>query len=98
MEAAYNANRGGALRAAFWGNGDAETVEMESVSDSEESRRRDLGLATPDSFMQRIKSGLRKLFMLTYPWLHAANEGMNEWPIIIIHPSVTESDIFIVWT
>ncbi|CAM6092311.1 unnamed protein product [Calypogeia fissa] len=77
MEAAYNAHRGGALRAAFWGNGDVDMMEMETVNDDSEGSRRDHGLASGASLLQRIKARLGRLFLTMYPWLHASNEGLS---------------------
>lgn len=83
MEATYNAHRGGALRAAFWGNGDADMMEMESFNEDSEGIRRDHALSSGDSLVQRIKTRLGRLFLSTYPWLHATNEGMTP-PIAIV--------------
>ncbi|KAL3691530.1 hypothetical protein R1sor_005181 [Riccia sorocarpa] len=75
MEAVYNAQRGGALQAAFWGTGDADSVEVESVGDA--SRNRDQRLGSDATMLQSIKSRFLKLCVQIYPWVHASHEGLS---------------------
>ncbi|KAL3691548.1 hypothetical protein R1sor_005199 [Riccia sorocarpa] len=75
MEAVYNAQRGGALQAAFWGIGDADSVGMESVGDA--SRNRDERLGSDATVLQRIRSRFLKLCVQIYRWVHASHEGLS---------------------
>ncbi|KAL3702314.1 hypothetical protein R1sor_020336 [Riccia sorocarpa] len=75
MEAVYNAQRGGALQAAFWGTGDADSVEMESVGDA--SGNRDQRSGSDATVLQRIRSRFLKLCVQIYPWVHASHEGLS---------------------
>lgn len=75
MEAAYNAQRGGALQAAFWGTGDVDGVEVESINDDSPSNR-DERQGSEATVTQRIKSRISKLCVQMYPWLHASHEGL----------------------
>ncbi|KAG6554901.1 hypothetical protein Mapa_003485 [Marchantia paleacea] len=76
MEAAYNAQRGGALQAAFWGTGDVDAVEVESINDESRSNR-DERQGSEATVTQRIKSRISKLCVQIYPWLHASHEGLS---------------------